>query len=233
MTIPAINCLFSHKFSDEAQTIGQRIRDLLRPFGIHLQMERFPTGVDCAIKMQTLDIEAVIFLSSPESSASLSCQLELAAAERQGIPVFTLLQSGNVSARQRKRSYWPLPPLHAPEFLSGVEELAGAVRARVSLVRKIRLLHPDNFFQETMEAAKSIAEEFDRALVAEYACDLAKRYRMLSDPNTQFWIVLALGKANTPQSGRLLDKLPPPDHPLVCEGIRQARAILRNEPPVA
>jgi hypothetical protein len=70
MTIPAIHCLFSHKFSGDARTIGRRLRDLLRPLGIHLQMERFPTGVDCAIHMQSLDIEAVIFLFSPESAAS-------------------------------------------------------------------------------------------------------------------------------------------------------------------
>jgi len=80
-----------------------------------------------------------------------------------------------------------------------------------------------------IEVAKSIATEEDRTIVAEFACELARRYRKISDPSTHYWIAIALGRAGTPQAEALLQKLPKGDHPLEIEGIRQAREMIKHD----
>lgn len=233
MAIQEIKCLFSYKFGAENYRIAERLQIVLHSFAINLEVDIFPPGVDCNTHMQSLGVEAVIFLCSPESVSSASVQVELSAAQRQGIPVLVIRQSGEVPAHLRGRSYWDLPQLDSPEFHSGAEELAAAIQLRVSFHRTVNLLKPDNSFHETIEAARAIATDFEPTLLAEYACELANRYSRLSDPTTRFWIALSLGKAKTPQAAKLLDKLPLPGHPLESEGIRQAKAMLRDEPPAA
>jgi hypothetical protein len=224
----AISCLLSHKCG-EAHLLGDLLRNALRSFEICLQIDPFSVGDDVDIRMQTFNIEALILLCSPASLASEPCQLELRSASRQGMPIFTAHLEGPVPLSLRKRSYWHVPPSDSPAFATGVEELAKSVQSRVLFNRKLHLLYPSNYFYEMTEVAKSIATEEDRTIVAEFACELARRYRKISDPTTRYWIALALGRADTAQAAALLQKLPRSDHPLELEGIRQAREMIQHD----
>jgi len=220
-----IACLFSHKCNGEGHEIGKKLEMSLAPLGIRLEIDPFSPGHDVQLRMQTFDIEAVLFLSTPESIASEQCQLELRAATRQGLPIFTAYLRGDLPIWLKKRSFWRVP-MNAQEFAAGTQVLAAATKERVAFHRQIRLLYPDNYFLETSQVARNIAMTGERTLIAEYACELAIRYRRITDPGTLYWIALALGKANTVQASKLLDHLPKGDHPLILEGIRQAKATI-------
>lgn len=223
-----INCLFSHKCSDRAHLIGANLRRLLEPFGIDLQIDPFNVGDNVDVRMQTFDIEAVTFLSEPLSLVSGPVQLELKSAARQGIPIFTLHLEGEMPPSLKRRSWWPLPALDSTAFVKGAEALAKSIQPRVFFNRKIRLLRPDNYFYEMKEVAQGIAEKEERTILAEFACELARRYRKVSDPSTRYWIAIALGRADTLQAAKLVEKLPEAGHPLEIEGIREAREMLRH-----
>jgi hypothetical protein len=230
---PQLHCLLSHKCDDRSHGIGQHLRAALRPFGIDLQMDPFDVGDEVDARMQTFDIEALILLSTPESVASEPVRLELESAERQGIPMFTIHLNGTLPSLLKKRSYWHMPSFDDPAFTVGLQDLVRSVQSRVAFNRKIRLLYPENSFHEMLEVARSIAMEAERTILAEFACELARRYVKVNEPNTRYWIALALGKANTAQAARLLDRLPKQDHPLALEGIRQARAMIQHDAPAA
>ncbi|HEV3038035.1 MAG TPA: hypothetical protein VHA33_09650 [Candidatus Angelobacter sp.] len=222
-----IACLFSHKHGEEATAIGGSLKGLLTEHGVRLDIDSFPMGINVNTRMQTFDIEAVIFLACPESISSVAVQLELNAALRQRIPIFTIHLRGELSQEFTKRTYWHMPALDSPEFVAGGHELGRLIYERVSLHRKIRAIHSDSFSEEMREAAEDIATKADRTLVAEYACELAGKYLEITDPSTRFWIALALGKASTPEAAQLLEKLPRDGHPLEAEGIRQAQEMYR------
>jgi hypothetical protein len=223
-----INCLFSHKCNYVAHEIGSRLKAGLHIYGIDLQIDPFNVGDHVETRMQTFDIETLIFLSSPESVASAPCQVELKSAERQGIPIFVIHLEGALPNELRKRSYWKLPPLDSSVFDLGVGELAKSIHSRVAFTRQIRALGADNYFHEMINVARTIATEVDRTILAEFAYQLARKYSDVPDPTTRFWIALALGKADTPQAAKLLDELPKQDHPLALEGIRQAQEMTRH-----
>jgi len=228
-----IRCLLSHKCDDHTHRIGQHLRVALSPLVIDLQIDPFDVGDDVNTRMQTFDIEGVIFLSSPESITSVACQLELKSAGRQAIPVFTIHLQGLVPSQLKKRSYWHMPSVDDPAFAAGVEDLARSIHSRVAFNQKIRLLYPENSFHDMLDVARTIATQGERTILAEFACELARRYLKISDPNTRFWIALALGRADTPQAARLLDRLPKQDHPLALEGVRQAREMILHDAPGA
>lgn len=227
-SISALNCLFCHKCNDDAHRIGGRLRNALEPIGVCLQTDPFNIGDDADTRMQTFNIEAVLFLSTPESLASQACRLELKSAARQRLPIFAIHENGERPRWLKKRSYWQIPPEDAELFDAGIEALATSVRTRVYFNRKIRLLHPANYFHETIEVAREIATSEDRTIVAEFARELARRYRTISDPTTRYWIALALGRADTVAAAKLITKLPVGDHPLEQDGIRQAREMLHQ-----
>ncbi len=224
-----INCLFSHKCSERAHSIAKHLQRLVGPRHIDLMVDPFEIGDDVDIRMQTFDIEAVVFLCEPTSLSSEPVQLELDSAARQEMPIFTLHLEGEVPPSFKKRSYWHLPPLDSVDFSTGAERLAESIRRRVFFNRKVRLLYPENYFLQMSEVARGIAQDEDRTIIAEFACELARRYHRVSDPSTRYWIAIALGRADTPQAEKLLEALPVPAHPLESEGIREAREIIRHE----
>lgn len=218
-----INCLLSHKCNAEDHEMGRALQAALAPFEIRLEIDPFNPGQDVLMRMQTFEIESVLFFATVQSIASIFCQQELKAALRQGLPIFTAYMNGNLTAWLKKRSVWFVPLRNAPDFMTGAQTLATAIRERVDFHRQVRLLYPENYYFETMDIARNIAMTGERTLVAEYACELARRYRYLTDPSTLFWIAVAIGRANTLQAAKLLDHLPRRDHPLILEGIRQAK----------
>lgn len=228
-----INCLFSHKCDCEAHEIGFAVQEVFRRFSIDLKIDPFNPGDDTLVRMQTFDIEALIFLCSPESLASMPCRLELKTARRARLPISVVHLRGGVPSSLRQSSYWNMAALGSPSFLCGIENFAKAIRKRVAFKRQLRALYPTNAFHELIEIARAIALETDRTLVAESACELAVKYCGMSDPNTKYWIALALGRADTIRAGRLLDRLPKYDHPLALEGISEAKQMIRNNAPRA
>jgi hypothetical protein len=142
------------------------------------------------------------------------------------VPVLVAQLAGTVPARLKKRIYWSLPRAGSPEFATEIGDLARAIRTRVELRRKLNMLTPDSPPDQTQSAAQEIALEGDRTLVAEDVSLLAQRYLDLGDPTTRFWIAMALGSAGTRKAARLLERLPPQDHPYALEGIRQAKEMI-------
>jgi hypothetical protein len=198
-----------------------------------VQIDPFKVGDDVNMRVQTFDIEAVIFLSSLESVASTPCRTELRSAVRQGMPVFVIHLEGSVPTQLKERFYWHMPFADDPTFHKGLADLVKSITGRVAFAQRVRLLYPENSFHETSAIARTIATETDRTILAEFVSELTRRYLNLSEPTTRFWIALALGRANTPLSARLLDKLPRRDHPLVLEGIRQAMEMIQHDAPNA
>ena len=224
-----INCLFSHKCNERAHSIGKQLHISLANFAINLQIDPFDAGDDVYVRMQTFDIEAVLLLLEPLSLSSKPVQLELESASRQGLPIFVAHVEGEVPETFKTRSFWHVPPLDSQHFSPEAAMLAEPIRRRVLFNRKIRSLNPDEYFHAMSEVAKEIAMEENRTIIAEFACELARRYCRVSDPTTRYWLAIALGRADTPEAMRLLDALPNPSHPLETEGIREAREIVNHE----
>src|ERR1035441_5591537 len=226
MTFPEITCLFTHKCSDRAHTIGSILKNALADAGIDVLIDPFRLGDDIETRMDSFEFDALLFLSEPESIASGPCQRELRTAKRRSVPVFVGAVGGGRPDGAERRLYWRLPPADSPEFSNGIKELGEAICRRVRLTRDLRLLHGDRPSDETQAAAQRIAVDTDRSLVADVVSELVRRYRQLEDPTTRYWIALALGSAGTSKAVKLLNKLPREDHPYVLEGIRQARDMI-------
>ena len=228
----AINCLLSHKCNPRAHLIGDRLRCELNAFGICLQIDPLHVGDDVEVRMQTFNIEAVVFLCEPAGLASSPVHLELESASRQALPIFTIQLEGDLPPSLKKRSWWRMPSIDEPTFATQAGEMAESIRQRVLFNRKMRELHPTNYFIAMSEVAKDVATNEERTILAEFAGELATRYRKISDPTTRYWIAIALGRADTPDAARLLDQLPPANHPLEEEGIREALEMLRHVSPI-
>jgi len=224
-----IKLLLTHKCSLSVHQLGRRLGDALKDHGIQLLIDPFRVGDDVETRMLTFDFDALIFFCSPESIASEPCQLELRSARRQRTPMFVALLEGSVPPQLKVRLYWNPAAIDDAAFAAEASRLATAIRNRVTFSRELRLLHPENFPQETLETARKIATESDRTLVAEYAGELAKRYLAVTDASTRFWIALALGKAGTKHAAQLLDRLPKTDHPYALEGVKQALEMIRQQ----
>ena len=186
-------------------------------------------GDNVQVLFQTFEYDAFVFLLSPASLASSNCQAEMSAAAFRDAPFFVVRTEGPVPPEFANRVTLTLPALHDSAFGIKLGELAAALRARVSLVRDMKLLRADAVVYDAREAAQRIAVDGERTVLAEYASKLAKRYAAVTDSITQYWIVLALGKAATVESVHLLRGLGKPEHRLVSEGIREALAIAGKE----
>lgn len=212
----------THKCNAEMHALGRRLAAALDQYDIELLIDRFEVGDNAETRMETFEIEALLFLLSPESWASGPCQLELETARRRGAPVFMAHLNGDVPEEVRQMIRWELYELDGEIPVTQVSKLASAIRARVSLHREVLLLSSDNPPDITQQAAHNIYDAPDRTVVAEYASELAKRYSQVVDPSTRFWIAIALGRAGTVEAAALLRALPTGDHPYPDHGIRQA-----------
>jgi hypothetical protein len=220
----------THKCNDEMHAFGRKLAIALEQYAIELLIDRFEIGDDADTRMKTFDFDALLFLLSPESWASEACQLELATARRRETPIFIAHLSGDVPEELRRVIYWKPCECDGEAFAEEVKNLASAIRAHVSLDKEILLLSGNNPPDITLRAARNVYQASDRAVIAEYADKLAKRYRQVSDPSTRFWIALALGRAGTPEAATLLRALPTDGHPYPFRGIREAlEMVARGE----
>jgi hypothetical protein len=144
------------------------------------------------------------------------------------VPIFTALLEGEIPKAFSRRLSWKLEDLDGKGFAEQVHGLADAMRIRVSVNREVQLLSDTNPPDITQNAARNVADSKYRTVVAEFARELAKRYRGITDPTTCFFMALALGNACTPEAAKLLRGLPEKDHPLPGEGIQQALEMIAH-----
>jgi hypothetical protein len=215
-------CMVSHKCSCENHRLVGLIRAVLAPHGIRLLVDALTAGAAFTTGMQTFQFDAFLLLFTDEAWASEPCQLEIQSARDRRVPMFTAYVSGTLPEVLRTRIVWRPRFSDPQEFQQDAEILAGDMRTRVVLTRQLHLLTPENPPDVTREAAKRLVDAAASNVVAEFAQELTVAFRTVNDEITQFWIAQALGKADTPEAGKLLRSLPKPAHPYVSEGIRQA-----------
>ena len=227
MSDRSLTLFLSHKCDERmcgkrVNSLANRLAQSLSRHNITLRIDPFDYGDDVTVGMQSVEFDALLFLMTPESWASKSCRIELDTALRQGTPIFVALLEGDLPDELSHRLSWNVQNLNGEALAEQVDDLARAIRSRVLIRRDIQSLAKANPVDVTREAAENVATSKERAVVAEYAHELAQRYRLLTDPATCFWIALALGNAGTPDAEELLRGLPPKGHPLPSEGIQQA-----------
>jgi methylmalonyl-CoA mutase cobalamin-binding subunit len=228
MTAAAIG-LLTHKCGLATHELGNRLRTVLEDHGIRLQIDPFRPGDDIAVRIQTLELDSVIFLMSTESLGSRPCRRELAAARAQGFPVFTIHLSGSVPHRFTHRLYQTLP-VDDTSFQKQTSRLAEAIHARVRVARNLRALAAQ-WPEEARSTARLVAEGADETSLGELVPLLAHQFSQVSDPMVQRWLAVALGRAGTPAAGRLLIRLGLRDHPLAQHGIVDALKAIRDRWP--
>lgn len=227
---PNIICLLTHKCSSHTHSLVDRVANRLGRFGICVWCDPFEVGEDIDAKIETLGIDALLFLASPESLRSDRCLQELAAARARRLPVFTLRLEGHVPDHLSRRLYLDLA---IPNALGRrLDELAQAIRARVILFRQIKGLSAQARF-ERADTLKRIVDQEDRTVIAEFLDLLADEFVNLDDPTAQFWIATAIGHAHTPEAGLTLIELAtnPACHPYAYQGMVDGLEMLRHEFP--
>jgi hypothetical protein len=215
-------CLLSHKCSLLTHKLGARLAANLEKDFVRLLIDPFNYGDDFSIAMQAVPFDALLFLLTPEGLHSQACQAELSTARRRAVPIFNALLEGEMPEELKESLSWDLRGLDDETLDQQVPALADAMRSRVFIHKLVQLLIAENPWDVTMEAAQNIFNAGSHTILAEYAALLAKRYLLVHDPNTRYWLALSLGKAGTEEAAQLLGELPAEDHPYALEGIRQA-----------
>ena len=222
-----VQCLFSHKCSIENHAFGFHLQSALEGTGIHLLIDPFHLEDDMEAQIDRYVFDAIILLWSPEVKMSQIVERECLAARRLGLPFFVAVSFGIPPPDFKKEYVWLAPPVESPHFFGAAVNLGRTIHASVGLQRTMRMLSAGSTPDESRAAAERLALDFDRSLLVESLPLLAEQYLQINDPVTRYWIAIALGAAGTAVAADLLAKLPKEDHPLVLEGIRQAREIIK------
>jgi len=197
--------------------------------GIDSLIDPFPQGCDIDKRIETLNVHALLFLSDPESLKSEYCLKELNAARRRSIPIFAAQIEGPIPEEFRRRIYISLDGRKVQDCTGELAEFASALRSRGQLYQKIKHLTQDQFPEDSRSLAKSISDEPEVTVLAEFVKELKLRFReMKSDPTTQYWLACAIGKVGTPEAKRILARLLQEKdiHPYAQEGLKDAiRAV--------
>lgn len=231
MDIPrftGIACLLTHKCNSRTHPLADRVATTLGRYGISVCLDPFKAGEDIDAKIETLGIEALLFMASPDSLQSKRCLQELAAVRARRLPVFTLRLEGEVPDHLSCRLYLDLS---TPDGIErGLDELAPVICARVSLFRQIKGLSVQAPLDRE-QTLRRIIDDLDRTVLSELLKPLADEFVSLDDPNAQFWIATAIGHARTPEAGLTLIELAasPACHPYAYQGILDGLEMVRHE----
>src|SRR5262245_7133591 len=139
MVAAATTGLLSHKCDAVSEAFGERLRLALAAHHIDLQIDPFDPGDIVARRIETLKLDFVVFLVTPESVVSRWCRLELAAARNPGLPVFNVRLNGAVPVRCGRRISQSFPA-DDQGFELETARLASAIGTAVPLLRNLRLL---------------------------------------------------------------------------------------------
>ena len=224
-----VRCLLTHSCSHD-HALSERIRGALGANGLLIDVDPFPPGVGIVARIETLSIDVLLFLISPESWSSHWCREELAAARRRGIPVLLLRARGSVPPELQAHISFDLTSEDERSFDEATRQLALAIHARARLHRLVVAAGPDAFPDVSHAAAQSLADEADAAVLAEFVESIGARLRDGSDPVTQAALARALGEAGTQRAAEmvceLMASLPSDSHPLVRYALEDARERL-------
>lgn len=225
-------CLLTHKCGCATHKLAYQMRNALREYGVTLLLDPFRPVDDINARIETLEIDALLFLSDPESLCSKRCRQELAAARSRDMPIFTVRVKGSVPEELSQRIYPSLTDLDSASFESEMGRFAVWVHTRVLFWQKIRSLS-DQSPEDSRQAAQCIYDESDRTILAEFVRQLGNQYKWVQDSTTQFLIAKTIGKARSPQAGVVLLELfaREGDHPLARHGVIEALEMVSHEVP--
>src|SRR5438128_1936294 len=158
----SIVCLLSHKCSGqicgrEVGSLSRRLAESLAHYMITLLIDPFRYADDFAVRMMSVEFEALLLLISPASLKSKPVQVELRTARRRGVPIFTALLEGEMPGNFNRRLSWNLKDLNDEEFADQVRLLADSMWMRVKAYREIQLLNETNPPDVTRDAAQNLA----------------------------------------------------------------------------
>ena len=201
-----VRCLPSHKCDDATHAL---IEDRLRPAfsrqSVDLIRDPFGEGESVERRIETLDVSAVVFLSTPASCCSEACKKELLDAAERGIPVFVVRLAGKVPAPLRGRIYADVGASGAVEE-DALERLAASTAVRGRLYRKLSRLATLRV-EIRRATAQAIADEHDVTALAEFVPHMVAHYGREDDELTRGLTAEALGKAGTPAAVDALRRL--------------------------
>jgi hypothetical protein len=228
--LPLATCLLSHKCSQRTHDVAARLRTALGGLGVDLLVDPFPIGTEIGARIDTLQIDSLLFLSEPASISSSWCQRELATARERCIPVFGARLEGLLPDDLARRVCLDFgeeerfPPMH---------QLAALVRAlqqRAGLFRQIRDLAAQ-FPEDRIRTAQRLGTLDEQSLLAEFVDPLARELARLDDFVAQHWIAIAIGRAGTAHAAERLLSLSERkwEHPYVTHGIREALVSIARE----
>lgn len=223
-----VRCLLSHKCNDESHSLGSKIQAIFVGYDIELLIDPFEPGVDVSARIQTLELDALLFLSSPDSIASQACREEIDAARFRFLPVFVVRLDGHVDREMRERIFVNAPALDPAELRDALQRLAKTIGVCGRLQRTIAVLATEKSPETTRDAAQRLAEEEDLAAVAGLLPKLADVYPKVVDPTARFWIAAAVARTRTPEAEESLHSfLSFEQHPYPIRGIEDGLAVVR------
>jgi hypothetical protein len=219
-------CLLTHACQTD-HPLAERVQSVLGRSGLIIEVDPFPPGVGIAARIETLDIQVLLFLLSAKSWRSPWCRAELKAAQKRGIPVVTARVSGSVPTALKEHIVLNLGG-DERVFDDRVMQLVEPLRVRADLYKLVVASGPYAFPEDSQRAAGKLAfGGHDAAVLAEFVQEIRKRICLGTDPTTQARLAEALGRAGTRAAAvaieDLLQSLPSDVHPLVRRALLEGR----------
>jgi hypothetical protein len=206
--------------------------DLLKPHDINLLVDPFTPGEELFARIDTLEIETLLFLADEGSLNSRVCSYEWQSAASRGLPVVVLTR-GNVEIPEalKTRLYLSVESLQE-DVEAEVGHVASGIHARTAVLRTLRSLSTLTF-HEQVARSKFLWADTDTVVLAEFVDRICDCYNRLSDPTTRGWLARALGRAATVSAARALLALyiRNEDHPLAIDAVRESLEKIEVELP--
>ncbi len=217
---------------------GSRLGDVLRSGfstqGIQLLIDPFQPGVGVGARIENLDFQALLFLSSPESLASPWCRVELSVARQRGIPLFVIRRAGEVPVELQQRvildavfedDEWDRAA--GRDFADRLQTLAAEMRIRAELWKRIALLGAQAGDAGEQRRIAIEVEDADPTAITELIGFLDRCYSLQLDEAARASLARALGRTGSPAAVTVLRRWAGiEDHPYGKRAIRESLQAL-------
>lgn len=225
------NCFVSHKCTLQTHEFIRSISSVFDSHRIRLQVDLFAPGEAVLAKIKSFACESLLFLSTPESIASYYCQQELEAAQKHGLPIFTVRLAGEVPDGLRLRINVDAREASPDQLTEPMDRLAAVVEDRSCVVALLRQLCGGSAAEEQREAARALMDRNDPSALGEFLPYLAIAYSHALDPVALFDLALAVGATRHPEARAMLESWrTKAAHPYTQEGIARGIELLSLPP---
>jgi hypothetical protein len=112
-----------------------------------------------------------------------------------------------------------------------VQQLASAILVRANLYQD--WVHLISVPEESRAAAKRLALEYEKSVLAESVYEIGWRYHEVQDPTTRYWLALAIGQCQTVAAARVLASFLGEAHPYPRQGIEEAFRMVPRSAAIA